>query len=114
VISQQLWKRYIEIQLNFDIIFDIHKKPVFSKKHCNEKVIINLNIVEQYKIYNGPTYTSQCHKENDRYFILMDGICIYIENIIKTIDNYAFLLGRLLQSLSSLYVLPCNSEHLNI
>jgi len=37
---------------------------------------------------------------------LMDGSCIYIENIIKTFDNHAFLLGRLLQSLGSLYVLP--------
>jgi len=111
---QQLWKRYVEIQLNSDTIFDIHKKPVFSKNHCNGPVIINLNIVEQYKIYNGPTYTLQCHKENDRYCILMHGSCIYIENIIKTIDNHAFLVGRLLQSLGSLYVLPCSSEHLNI
>jgi len=43
---QQLWKQYVEIQLNSDTIFDFHKKPVFSENHCNGPVIINLNIVE--------------------------------------------------------------------
>jgi len=111
---QQLWKRYMEIQLNSDDGLNMQEASVLSKKHCDGPIINSLNIVEQYKVYNGSTFSIQCNRENDRFCFLIDGSCIYVENIIKTIDNKTFVLGRLLSSLGSLYTSPCDSEQLSI
>lgn len=111
---QQLWRRYTELEINEDTTVDSEKKPVLSKTHNDGPIIGSLNIVEQYKIYNNSSYSIQCHKENDSFCLLSDDSCIYVHNIVKTIDNKIFVLGRLLQSMGSLYSLPCDSEKLNI
>jgi len=54
---QQLWKRYMEIQLNSDDRLNIQEASVLSKKHCDGPIINSLNIVEQYKVYNGSTFS---------------------------------------------------------
>ncbi|KAJ8677929.1 hypothetical protein QAD02_013716 [Eretmocerus hayati] len=85
-----------------------------TNENAEEPLIRDLHGVTQYQQATLRSFKIKCDDERDNCLLIDDELIVQVDNIVKTVENEVFVIGRELEKKGELYDCPCSSTILNI